>query len=74
MEQSHMNTNEISVLLASCETEARTQGWTGIWTPTAPDLEWVCSKLGRKPTRKEWVGAGFGWVGNAHVLSETEEE
>lgn len=66
---SNTNTADtLSSLIASCESEARANGFSGEgWEPTAADLDWVTDQLGRKPSREEWSEAGYPAVGGRHV-------
>jgi hypothetical protein len=64
-----MTSDMITALLAECEAEARAQGWSGLWEPTEADIEYVVEKLGRKPTREEWVDARLPYVGGGHVTT-----
>lgn len=62
------STETLFSLIASCETEARANGFTGEgWEPTDADLDWVTDQLGRKPSREEWADAGYPHVGGRHV-------
>lgn len=63
-----MNTDKIKSPLAKCEAAARAEGYDGEdFEPTAPDMEWVCERLGYKPTAEEWQAAGLSWVGGDHT-------
>jgi len=70
--------NELYQLICSCIAEARRQGWAGspsTYDLTPADCDWIVdqfvAQIGRKPTREEWRGAGYAWVGNpSHVEDE----
>lgn len=54
-----------------CWLEARCQGFEGDkcdYEITAADCESIVKAVGRKPTRREWVDAGYPYIGGAHVL------
>ena len=62
----------LAKLIASCEREARANGFAGKdWEPTAADLEWVTDQLRHKPSREEWAAAGYPHVGGRHVARPT---
>lgn len=61
----------IRAQLAECVAAARREGYTGTdveYDVTRQDMESIIDHFGAKPTRQQWLDAGLGWVGSAHVL------
>lgn len=57
---------------AACRAEARLQGWDGQGAHelTALDCQSIADDVvrvvGRRPTRAEWIAAGYAYVGSEH--------
>ncbi len=61
-------TTTLTDLIAYCIKAYEDQGYPpGCADLSAGDCEWICDRLGRKPTRDEWADCGYGYVGDAHV-------
>lgn len=58
----------ISTLAKTCEEDAEEYGWDYKFTQEDCDfiVDFIRRKTGRMPSKKDWLDAGFTYIGNRH--------